>query len=540
MSMRLSTAEAVVAATELPVWLCIIRLPDGRALRFASRPILVETQWANQDEPWDWLPFLSGVDEFEQEIDVFSLDGVGALTQARIEIATPGTDLLELQDDWYHLTAATIELSILWEGQYFEDRLVVLAGGTVAGFELGEEGEPSGFSIEATPPSSSASVGDDGRDMGDDWPPPLVDNTAADMSDVTGSKGISVYGDPNSIPAYKVGDVGGNNRLVLANHFLARTGASYTVTVYEDGASAGAHQITNDTVNGNPYAYVEHATFFAAADGAYTWQASYGGIPAADGADRPALNAEGVARRLLVDSGLPVDWRRTELCLAKLRDWKMGFYIDQEALAIELLRERILAYLPVVELNSGDGIWLHYCDPHEAPIEATLTVGQELIGRVGRMESSDLETIRNSFTINFDYDAFNEVYRQTLTLDETNSTICYLSKQLLTRVDERGQIVDTGVREDEPIDCDSTSDPPTALRILTARANRLALPRRILTYEVAPDAYWLEAGMVVSLTDAARSIAAHRGVITALNRSLYPFHARIELIDLTPFARATP
>ncbi|MDP2308000.1 MAG: hypothetical protein Q8P18_18390 [Pseudomonadota bacterium] len=486
----------------------------------------VRCAWAGSDGPYQYDPFLVGLTEFEQELDVFSLDGVGALTQARVEITTPGTDLANLQGDWYAVTAATVELALLWEGQTWEDRLVVLDGGTVAGAEFGLEGQATTISVEATPPVTSAAVGDDERDVGVDWPAPLLDTGGVDeMTDLAGAKYVHVYGDPQSVPAYKVGNVGGQNRLILAGHHLARSGASYPVTVYEDGASIGAFTVTNASINGGDYAYVESATDFLSADGAYTWSATYGGVAAADGADRPALNAEGLARKLLSESGLRVDWRQSEPCLAKLRDWRMGFYVDQEAAAVDVLRDRVLAQLPVVEMSSGAGIWLAYCDPHVAPIEATLTLGQELVGRVGPMEISDLEAIRNSFTINYAPEVFSGELLSTAKLGESNSALCYWSQQLY------------GVRVDEPLDCDAISDGATAMRVLTARANRLALPRRILRYEVAPDAYWLEAGMAVSLTDAPYGIDRHRGVITSINRSMYPFEARIELVDRTPFAR---
>lgn len=484
--------------------------------------------WAGTDGPYDYEPFLSGVTEFEQQLDVFSLDGVGALTQARVEVVLPSTDLAALQGDWYHVVASTVELSLIWEGQSLEDRLVVLDGGTIQGVEFGVLGQATSFTLEATPPVTSAAVGDDSRDVGTDFPSPLLDDTAVEMSDLEGSKYIHVYGNPDSVPAYKIGDDGaGNNRLLLCGHELARSGASYVVTIYEDGVSAGTFTATNASINGGSYSYVSHATNFRSADGAFTWKATYGGVAAADGYERAALNADGVIRRLLVDSGLRVDWRQTEPALAKLRDWRLGFFIDQEAPAIEVLRDRVLQYLPVVELNSGDGLWLHYCDPHHGPIEAHLVLGQDLLGRTGPMTISDVEAIRNGFTINYNQELFAGKLLSSLTLDESNSALCYFSEQLY------------GERADEVIDCDVIWDEATALRVLLARADRLALPRRILEYEVARDAYWLDAGMVVSLTDPDYGIDAHRAVITSINRSMSPFRARLELIDRTPFSRDT-
>jgi hypothetical protein len=528
--MRLTNAETAIARGELPLWLLTLTLPNGRALRMASRPVEVRTTALGSDGPYSFEPFLSGISDFVEELDPFSLDGVGSLTQARVEIATPGVELGVMQGDWMAITAATVELALIWEGQAYEDRFVALEG-TLQALELGIEGQATGFTVEATPPSTSETVGDDERDVGADWPP-AADTGGVDFTtDLAGCKYQHVYGDPDSIPAYKVGNQGGNNRLVLAGHHLARTGASYQVEVFEDGVAvpSGPYTVTNaTTAGGEPYAYVEDAggtRVFLASAGAFTWQAAYGGIAAADGADRPALQAEGVARRLLRDSGLRIDWRRTEPCLAKLRDWRLAFWVDTEVTAIDLLRERILAHLPVVEMNSGAGLWWAYCDPHRVPIEFDLTLGQELIGRVGRMTVSDLESVRNAFVMNFGHEAFADELVSTVRLDDANSAICALSQQLY------------GVRAEDPEDNDDVWDAATGLRILGAKASRLALPRRALVYQAAPDAYWLRAGMVGFVTDPGYGITQRRAVITSLNRSLFPFEVTLKLIDRTPTAR---
>ena len=528
MAMRTASAEAAIARGDRPLWLCTLRLPDGQHLRMAGRPIEVRCGWPGSGGPFQYDPFLSGVTSFEQEIDVFALDGVGALTQARVEIVAPTLALGAMQGDWLAVTAATVELALIWEGQMWEDRLVVLDGGTVQNIEMGLADQATSFAVETTPPSTSATVGDDARDVGVDWPV-AVDTAGADVSDLSGVKYQHVYGDASSVPAYKVGLYAGNNRLVLCGHEIALTGASYQVEVFEDGVLAGLYTVVNSTINGEPYAYVEDsggARVFLAAAGAFTWNALHGGIAAADGADRAALNAEGLARRLLRDSALRIDWRRVEPCLSQLRDWRLSFWTDQEATAIDLLRERVLGFLPVVEMNSGNGLWIAYCDPHTAPIEGHLTLGQEIIGRVGRMRTSDLEAIRNSFTVSHTYDTFAEKFLGTSRLDVDNSALLALSQQLY------------GVRTDEAVECGSTSDGATALRIAAGRANRLALPRRILTYALAPDAYWIEAGMVVSITDPGYSIDEHRAAVTSVNRSMAPFEATVQLVDRTPTSRA--
>ena len=532
MSQRTPSAEAALTTGARRIMLCTVELPDGRFLRVATEPIEVATAANNTGEPYAYDPWLSGITEFVEEVDVFNLEGTGALTQARIELVTPGVVLAELQAEWAHLSASTVEIAYIWPGEVWEDRVVLLAG-TTQSLEMGVEGEAVTFSVEASPPATSATIGDDTRDLGDDWPAPLLDSLGATMTDLAGKKGVYVYGVVNSIPGYKIGIVAGSNRLVLANHHLVRTGGTYQVEVYQDGTSVGLFTVTNGTTaGGDPYAYTTHATEFQADDGAYTWKSTYGGLPAANGADRPALTAEGVVRRLLADSGLAIDWRRSEAALQRLRSWSLGIYIDQEAPAISVLRDRILKHLPVVELTSGTGLWLAWAEPHIAPIEGHLTVGQEILGRVGRMTTTDLDAVRNTFTINYDRELSSGDYRGSVTVDADTNTLCYLSKQLLQSA-RRG---DTGVRADEPIDCDACQDEATARRIGNARASRLALPRRIVEYELAADAYWLGGASVVMVTDPGFGLSKTRAVVTSISK-VGAHTAVFETVDRTWMTR---
>jgi hypothetical protein len=529
--MRSALAESAISDGGRRVMLCTLELPDGRHIRVATDPVEVPTTLG--DGPYQYDPFLAGITQFDEEIDLFGLDGVGALTQARVEVVAPADWLAQIQAEWGHVVASTLEIAYLWLGETWEARTVLLAG-QVQLVDFGIEGAATSFSVEASPPATSATIGDDSRDMGTDWPPPLQDILLIDMTDLTGKKGIYVYGVVGSIPAYKVGEVGGQNRLVLCNHHLVRTGASYPVTVYQNGTSIGTWVVANTTTSGGkPYAYVEDGAYFAAGDTAYTWRSAYGGLPAADGIQRPALGASDVVRKLLVEAGLAVDWRRSEAALQRLRDWPLGLFIDQEETAISVLRDRVLRHLPIVEMTSAKGLWLAWGDPHLAPIEGHLTFGQEIVGRVDRMTTSDLDAMRNSFVINYSREMSSGDFAGSVTVDASNSTLCYLSQQLLASK-PRG---DTGVRAHEPLDIDTCHDAATAIRIGSALASRLALPRRILTYELAPDAYWLGAGSVIHLTDAGYALAKVRAVVRSVSRAMTPFRATFEVIDRSWLSR---
>lgn len=518
--MRTAAADLAAESGEEPIWLCSLRLPDGREYRVSSAAIAVNVRNPGYETVYQYDPFLAGMDEFIEELDVFNLEGIGALTSARIEIVT-ADNLAALQGDWHAVTAASCEISLIWDGQDYEDRIVVLAGGTVQNVEWGIVGEASRFSIESTPPRSSANVGDDTRDLGAEWPAPLLDGAAAEMSDLTGSKHVWVFGNPDSVPAYKLGAVGGNNRLELSGHRLADLSG---VTVYQDGVSVGSFTPAVSTVNGVEYTYVQHATQFASANGAYTWKASNGGIASANSGTVPALGADGVLRKLLAMSQLKVDWRRMEPTFQRLAGWRCGFYTDEQATAIDIIHDSILPYFPLVEMNGGDGIWYEYADPQTAEIEADLILGQSLVSRLGAMASSDLENIANGFTIRYGRNEATNEYAGTVALTEGNSALCYYSRQLY------------GVREADVIDAPCIWTADEAMRVLLHHASRRCLPRRILTYQPAPELYWLRGGMSVTLTDDDYAISGHRGVITSVRRSGSP-QIKIELVDRTPTSR---
>lgn len=533
MGQRDPIADRALASGERPVYLVTLTLRDGRTVRAATRAISVA---ATLGGPYHYHPTLSGIDEFVEELDVFALDGIGALTQAKVEIVTTD-DLAGLQADWHHVAIASAEVAVIWSGQTWEQRVVLLGGGVVQSLEIGAVGEPTGFVIETVAPTASETIGDDDRDISDEWSwsSGRISINTTEITDLTGSKFVHVFGDPESVPAYKIGGMFGNNRIIICGHRLPNTG---TVRVYEDGVELASSPYTpvNDTGTTGAYAYIDDAggaREFEGDRGAFTVSFDRGGIARADDARQPAIGAGAIARRLLRDSGVRVDWRACRRALAMMNEWRLGLYLDTEASALDVLRTYVLAYLPVVEMQSADGLYLAYVSPHSDPSSGDLVVGQNLVGRIGGLAFSDFDAIRNSFTISYKREEFAQSYTESLTVDATTSALCSLSRHLL-RDDPRG---DTGVREDDAIECPSVWDASTARRVLLARASRLALPRRVVTYQAAPDAYTIDVGGVYRLTDPELGIANVRGVVTSINRSLSPFDVTLELLDRTPVSR---
>lgn len=509
------------------VTLATLTLPDGRTFRAANAPASVEVATLGGGGPYVFEPLLGGAVDYAAELNPFSREAVSATTGASIDLVTTD-DLGEMQADFYAVTAARVELATIWPGEAWEARSVLIGDGAVRRIAFGAVGQASTFEVRGPSPPTGATFGDAGRTVADDWPAPLTDNSAApppdnEMTDL-GTAGYQwVLGRPYRVPAYKVGAVGGINRLILAGHPFARTGPAYPVVVYEDGVAVGTFEVFNGTASGGDYAYVVSATDFLAADGAYTYAPTYGGMAGADGV-APALTAADVLRKLLVASGARVDWPRMQPALARLASWPVGAWGDTPANTLDVIRDMLVPVLPIVEVSGGEGMWFAYTDPVSDPVEADLVVGQELLDNDGRPDFSDRDDVRNHFSIQYGLDPFTREYTGKATLGPSTSALCYLSDQTY------GAVVD------EAIVSDVIADEAAAMRVLASRASRLAMQRRTFRYLAAPGPFRPRAGMKVRLTHESRGVDRHEGVIVRVEGAPDVPLVTIELLDRTPMS----
>ena len=87
--MRTPLADAAVRAGIPPVWLLTMTMPSGEVYRFSTSPLSVDTSSPLLPGPLQYQPLLSGVSDFLEELDLYDLSGIGAMTQARVDIASP-------------------------------------------------------------------------------------------------------------------------------------------------------------------------------------------------------------------------------------------------------------------------------------------------------------------------------------------------------------------------------------------------------------------------------------------------------------------
>lgn len=515
--MRTAAIDAAVARGVPPAWLLAVTMPSGDVLRVATRAITLESA-GTASGPWAYHPGLAGVDSYEETVDLWAEGGAVSLAQASVTVAS-AIDLVGLAGDWMHVATARVELALAWEGIAWEERIVLLAG-RVASAEWGREHEESRLVLEATPPPSSATIGDASRDAGVDYAG-AQDNVGDDMTALDGTHYTWVIGEPESVPAQKIGDtpLAGTNFLVLCGHELPGGG---TVAVSEDGGTPASYAVASTIANpSGAWAYVSDATQFRAANGAYTWTAAAsGGIARADATDQPTRSAADVVRYLLAASELDVDWARSLPALDRLRAWRVGLWGDEEVAAIDVLRESVLPWLPLVEVQTARGVALEVADPLALPLEAHLVAPQHA-QRLGRVVTTPAADCRNSFVVEYARDEYLDEYTAVVTIDADTDAACSLSAQLL------------GTLVSDPVQCPITWDAVTARRIGRSMAQRKALPRRRVTYQVAADLYWLRAGMAIRLTDDEIGCDGQRAVVTTIRRAA-SMEVDLDLVDITP------
>lgn len=517
--MRYSDIESDIVARKSPEIVLTLTTEAG-VWRVGGKAFTVPAE----EEPDGFMAIEAGMLQrvaFQDEFDPNDLSSLASLQQAGVQVVLEPHPI-ESASDLLVLLGGSAELALCWESQDWALRRKLLTG-SLQGLSFGLPGEPISFTLENTPPTTSGIVGDDTVDLGEYFTNP-VDSLSVDLSSPDGRHPPIVFGRAKRIPGYKIGDDGaGNNQLFLCLHELP----AGDIRTYEDGADDSTR--TPVAVSGSigVFRVLKSASLYSAAHGGYTWDADNGGW-------RGSKNAADVLKLLLELSGLKVDEERMIRTYNRLRSWDIGLYVDSQASAIEIIRERLLKFLPLVEVNGDGGIWFAYFDGLNEPAVVDLsTGGKGLIGRIGAAETSDLDEVRNSWTIAYQYDSFTGTYLKNLSLgwrtrDATGARVaydesCLVSKRLF------------GPKESDILECPIIWDTPTAQRLLKLMCERYALPRIRVSYLYDPIVcYTLELGDIVSYTDTELGLSALKAVVTRIDRTLQPPQLTLELLTPSP------
>lgn len=529
MSHRLAEAEAAIQDGGAPVLVAVLRTKVG-VHYLATEPLSV-TDSRGDVSPLHFHPALLDADDLESVYDAFGLtgNGTGSL-ELRFVLPAPD-DVVAMESGWHGFVAARVDIALLWPGQDYGSRMPIMEGGRVVALEAGVAGQPSRIVAEASGPPAGASSVDGTRD--------LAQESTTFSND--GRQYPIVVGRCYKVPAYKVGVrsyTGGMSSVILMGRHAAPNVTATTLDWYEDGgtpAPAVTETLYNTTSDedGLPIFAVNGGgatTPFGTGDGAYTVDFTQGGVPAYRNPGRSAVGGADVVEFLLAESGADIDWSAMERTLVLLRDWEIGVYLDREMDNLRVLRERVMRFLPLQERQGPRGMYLDYIDPVVAPRRFDLVVGQELLDNNAAVAFTDMDEVRNAFLVEYAYDHATATYTKRVRLGGSTD---------IERPDERCRysLQIFGARMADPLQCNITWDNATARRMAHWQALRVALPRRLVSYDVDPWSYWLREGDVGTLTDEARALTRALAVVRTWRPAGRPWRATFEIIDRPPVSR---
>lgn len=493
---------------------------------------LVEVE--DTDGPYQYVPGVAGLGELETEVDLFRLESsvVDSLT---LRLVLPdGVDAAARDHAFYALSAATVEVATLYPGQPWRLRDVILDG-RVTGLKLGRGDEPTELRVETRAPEGGDSLVDPDRDIGATYP--TVGSSGA-LPALDGKAYPVVVGRCYGAYVYRLGQAHtvGVHTGVLAGHHLAPDVSLSDLTFYTKGASTtmgGTGTLYNgDDDDGNPMAWVEVSTSYMSPTGTastdtepYTVDFTQGGVPCYRDPSRAAIGAGEVLEWLLANSGVDVDFDAQARTTSLLSGWDIGVYLDRVDRSLDVIRRRVVPFLPLVERWSPRGLWYQFADPRLAEPEWRLTLGQEAWETPGEIEVVGLDVV-NEFVLEHSYDTITSAYAGRMTYGAADSETCRYSQQVY------------GVRL-APVDrCTISRHEPTLRRMLQYRAERLALPRRLVEVVVDPTlARSLRYGTVGLVTSEDRGWTNLRAVMRQWRVVGTPWVAVLELVDGPPVWR---
>lgn len=496
-----------------------LRAP-GFVWRVSDAPVIISS--VTDGTPTLAEARLLDADDLYTELDAFGVERAD-FTRSRLSIGVPpGFHSAAVDAAFAHLAHAIVEIATYREGDPWNRRRVWIGYGVISGLALDVVNAAISCTVEASGPATSRAAVDGSRDMGTAF-------QALGFPRLTGKLWPTIIGAVYRVPGHKVGGVGssggtGSSKycLGIAGHHIADTGQAFLVR--QDGVDyspTGTLSIENTYDDDGLACAVIASTDsadFTSDQGSFTVDLPGGGVESARNAGAAALYADGVIYYLLAQAGIPVDWSSLDTALQMVRGYDVGVYCDGTVDYLQVLRDRVLPVLPLVEETTLNGLGLRYVSPRDAPAMAHLEEGPTLIGFTGALvQQSDPDDICTSFRVWYDYDHSTGAYLESIVVDSDTHPLCASTRALIAAA-EGGD----GVRAYPDVELDCVWDFATAAAKAQDLADRLGAHRYGIEALLPPELDHLIEGDRVTVTSTSLGWTARPCVLAKRSERIDP------------------
>lgn len=432
--------------------------------------------------------------------------GVSSARSLPLTMALP-EDVSGLVELGHDITAGAVELSVVEDGEAWEDREVLLLG-TLDAPEYGGEGEPLTASLVETSyddrglvvPSSAAVR------AGVSWSAPDEGVEGEVYPTVMGQPGW--YPDASQprrsgSPGLLVQTTGSTRYLLVADGDCAAVGDTVHVFDSTDELSDDLEVLVTRDDLGRTVSVVDLATsgtLTATAGHEYwvSWDQAGGGWNR--GRSGALTGAGDVLLEMLTRSTVEWDRPATEALRARLNAWSVSACIAEAVAPLDWITRELLPLLPVTLVPGPRGLSPVFWD-YEATSAAAMdeiTVGSDGLSRPGPMRVEGTEEVLTELTLRWALRARTDEYMRVSTwtgdpsrAGEENVTSTATLRQAWARYGLRALELETAL----------LTDAVSANLTLAWLAASRALPRRVLTLDCDRRYTSWRPGRVVLVTD---------------------------------------
>lgn len=410
----------------------------GATWRFSSRPLNVT------DADGVSYQYIGGLDDLDLSDEMALFSDTPSVRSVPIKVLFP-VDVAELVALGHDLGAATGELSIIRDGDPYEDRLVFVDG-YVSDPEYGDPDEPDlvNFSLEENPWDDAGSVLDDRAVVKDavTWTYPPDGNEGAYYPLVFGRPGPYTISDgtlkdSSGTPALLVQTAGSERLMVIAGHRTEAGAEGTTVEIFSteynewiampcshaednlgrtvtvvDGFDGYFGSLRDDDGDGAAEPWTEGDSFWV------SWN-NLGGIQSLSSTGY-VEGAGDLLELLLNRTTLRLDRGRIAASKDYLNQVRVAGYIDEQGHAYDAISDLLLPILPCVSMTAGpDGIYpvVFRFDSTASNAVAELVEGPEHgLVRDGPVAYEGRDDVVNELTLSYAMRARTGEYHRTRTI----------------------------------------------------------------------------------------------------------------------------